>query len=488
MSYFSAPAAAEVYMTETEALVKVVPSALSFEKVHGILNASQKEQVKQQLQISSADTTFTYFVGKDAGNKMVGYAVIANEIGKYQPITFAVGIAPDFKVSMVEIIAYRESHGSEVRRLSFREQFKGKFDSGLGLDSGIRNIAGATLSCRSIIRGARRALAYIQTLRSTAADTGGEAPIPAATDDPAKNKNGVLRRNQVIMGTSLEIQAWQRPPGNALELAVDEAFALVRQIERAVSRYDDDSELSRWHSTPNQSVVQLSEDLIGVAAAAEKMRDKTDGHFDPAVALLVDFWRKQVQKDELPSALAIAALTSKVESSNWRVLSNERTIVSKTPLSFDAIAKGYALDAIRTILDQQASHYLINFGGQILAVDLRNNSIGTNVVLDHPKLINSADHSIILTNESISVSSDSEHNQQIRGGKVSHLISPISGLPAQQGRYVAVVAASAAEADALSTAVAVMDHPAAVKFALRQKHARILIIEPDGTTYGGLGH
>lgn len=91
---------------------------------------------------------------------VIGYVLVDEVIGKQEFITYAVGIEPDGSVRGVEILDYRESHGSEVRDARWLAQFKGKGrESALRMDVDIQNISGATLSCRHITEGVRRLLA-----------------------------------------------------------------------------------------------------------------------------------------------------------------------------------------------------------------------------------------------------------------------------------------------------------------------------------------
>lgn len=88
-----------------------------------------------------------------------GWFILAEVLGKHELITYAVGINPQGRVRGVEILEYRESHGGEVRDASWREQFTGKSAADpLQLDRDIRNISGATLSCRHITDGIKRLL------------------------------------------------------------------------------------------------------------------------------------------------------------------------------------------------------------------------------------------------------------------------------------------------------------------------------------------
>ncbi len=93
-----------------------------------------------------------------------GWFVVDEVLGKHELITYAVGLDPQGRVRGVEILAYRESHGGEIRDPRWRLQFAGKtVRDPLQLDRDIRNISGATLSCRHVTDGVKRILAMYES-------------------------------------------------------------------------------------------------------------------------------------------------------------------------------------------------------------------------------------------------------------------------------------------------------------------------------------
>ena len=92
-----------------------------------------------------------------------GYFVVDRVIGKHEYITYAVGINANGTIKQIEIMTYNESYGYEVRNASWRAQFVGKSaGSTLQLNADIKNISGATLSCKHITDGVRRVLASVK--------------------------------------------------------------------------------------------------------------------------------------------------------------------------------------------------------------------------------------------------------------------------------------------------------------------------------------
>ena len=91
--------------------------------------------------------------------KGLGWLIVDQVIGKSELITYAVALDPKGTVISVEILDYRESHGGEIRLAGWRKQFIGKTDADpVELNKDIRNISGATLSCRHVTEGVQRLL------------------------------------------------------------------------------------------------------------------------------------------------------------------------------------------------------------------------------------------------------------------------------------------------------------------------------------------
>src|SRR5262249_56869103 len=55
----------------------------------------------------------------EAGGKVLGLLVVDHVIGKHLYIDYAVALAPGGRVQRVEILAYRESYGGEIRSASW---------------------------------------------------------------------------------------------------------------------------------------------------------------------------------------------------------------------------------------------------------------------------------------------------------------------------------------------------------------------------------
>ncbi len=98
-----------------------------------------------------------------AQDARLGFVATDEVIGKFELIGFAVGLTNACEVRAVEILAYRESHGYEIRQAAWRAQFVGKGPAApIRIGSDIRNISGATLSCTHVTDGVRLVVALLR--------------------------------------------------------------------------------------------------------------------------------------------------------------------------------------------------------------------------------------------------------------------------------------------------------------------------------------
>lgn len=160
----AAPAYATQYLTVEQAQRLMFPESTSFAPVPLALSTEQRKAIDMaaHARATAGDPVVWRAM---AGEQAVGWFVVDEVIGKVERITYAVSLTPDGAVRAIEILDYRETHGYEVRNAAWRRQFNGKTaGKPLELDDEIKNISGATLSCRHITDGVRRLLVLYDTV------------------------------------------------------------------------------------------------------------------------------------------------------------------------------------------------------------------------------------------------------------------------------------------------------------------------------------
>lgn len=154
------------YLSVEQAQGLMFPEAESFREQNLQLSTEQMQQVQKLARLPARSVNWRVFAAL-GGVAPLGYIFVDEVIGKFELITYAVALNPDLTVRQVEILAYRESHGSEIRSPAWRRQFVGKSaNAGIAIGEGIANISGATLSCKHVTNGVRRIAAVAQVALS----------------------------------------------------------------------------------------------------------------------------------------------------------------------------------------------------------------------------------------------------------------------------------------------------------------------------------
>ncbi len=151
----------EIYFTEEEAAKVMFPDSEKISRETLSLTAEQKTFVEEVIGWEFPETSFDVFIGKSQ-EKIDGYALIQNTIGKHRPITYMVGVDSAGEVSNFEVLVYREARGNEIATKRFNYQYQGKnIADPIRINRDIINITGATMSVRSASAGVKRVLVLV---------------------------------------------------------------------------------------------------------------------------------------------------------------------------------------------------------------------------------------------------------------------------------------------------------------------------------------
>ena len=158
---------AAVFMEVEQAQKLLLPEAEQYQPVAPGLDESKLATIASQSETRVPKTFAPRIWQGMAAGKAIGWVLADRAIGKYDWIDFAVGFSPDGTVVGIEIMAYRESHGAEIRQPAWRKQFNGrKGPQNMRFADDIRNISGATLSCQHVTEGVQRLSALVGLLKS----------------------------------------------------------------------------------------------------------------------------------------------------------------------------------------------------------------------------------------------------------------------------------------------------------------------------------
>ena len=152
---------AEVFMTEEDAVKIMLPKSERIRKEVIRLSQEKKDVIEQRIGWKFPEASFELYIG-ETGDRIDGYAMVHNTIGKHKHMTYMVGVDNRGACTDVELLVFREAKGSEVGRKRFNAQYEGKMVSDpIRINKDIINISGATMSVRSISAGVKRVLVLV---------------------------------------------------------------------------------------------------------------------------------------------------------------------------------------------------------------------------------------------------------------------------------------------------------------------------------------
>ena len=161
--FAAAPAAAEVFLSQREALALAFPGADRIEKKSVVLDDAQAAAVEQLSGAPLESMLVTLHQGF-RGDELLGYALIDIHNVRTLPEAFMVVLTPEGRVATLRMLAFYEP--SEYKP---PQRFLAQFDArslepSLRLGGAIHGIAGSSLSARAVTTGVRRSLALYQVL------------------------------------------------------------------------------------------------------------------------------------------------------------------------------------------------------------------------------------------------------------------------------------------------------------------------------------
>ena len=275
-------------------------------------------------------------------------------------------------------------------------------------------------------------------------------------------------------GTSYRVTITEPPA----ELDADRARAAMRDVidvvDRRMSTWRDDSEVSRFNAGPANEWVSVSPQLAGLVRHALRIGRETEGAFDVTIAPVLQIWgfgagadrpERLPSRDELDAAredTGIGLVDVRMEPPALR---KKR---AGTRLDLAGLAQGYTVDRMAERLDELgAKRYLVELGGELFARGRKSEDDAWRIGVEKPQAgVRAVERVVELADAGMTTSGDYRDFFEIDGRRFSHTIDPRTGRPvAHDLRAVTVIAEDAITADAMATALLVMGPDNGLRYA-----------------------
>jgi thiamine biosynthesis lipoprotein len=247
-----------------------------------------------------------------------------------------------------------------------------------------------------------------------------------------------------------------------------EVQSTLDRVNQLMSTYIPDSDVSRFNNSESTQPIEVSVETALVVARALEISRQTEGAFDITVGPAVNLWNfgPDKQKFKPPLDSEIESVKELIGFAKLKVDLEASTLtksISGLKIDLSAIAKGYAVDAVASALDElDCKSYLVEVGGEVRALGKKSDGSPWKVGVEFPTKSKSDPVGKLaaiasLNSRSMATSGDYRNFEMYDGQRYSHTIDPVTCRPVTHVLASAcVVAEDCMTADALATAVSVL--------------------------------
>ncbi len=268
------------------------------------------------------------------------------------------------------------------------------------------------------------------------------------------------------MGTTYSIRiAHAHLHPRELQTLHDSIDAALAEVNRQMSTYQPESEISRFNQLGANTPMTVSTDFLYVVRRALELAEATGGAFDPTVGALVNLWGFGPD-----GAISKRPTPEHVEATRHTVGYRHLSIQKETQLSKEiadlkldlgAIAKGFGVDQVAELLRKnRLHHFIVEIGGETLAEGTNAQGEAWRVGVLRPDFSGRSLQGIahLTDGKAIATSGNYRHFFRDENGILqAHIIDPRTAAPAQRDvASVSVLASDCLTADGLATALVVL--------------------------------
>lgn len=259
--------------------------------------------------------------------------------------------------------------------------------------------------------------------------------------------------------------------------AAVQALDLIDRLEQQMTVFRDDSEISELNAAAFEEPVEVESRLFELLSLGVRLHHDTQGAYDLTAGPLSRVWGFYQRAGRVPSAEELREAMSRVGTDQLEIDPERRTVRFRVPgmeINLGSIGKGYALDRAGEVMAERGiEHYLLH-GGQssVLARGSRGRFASAEAAaregwwigVRHPLRPNQRMAEVRVLNRALATSGSAVQFFLHAGRRYGHILDPRTGRPAEASLSTTVLAPTAAEADALSTACYVLGRDAALEY------------------------
>jgi thiamine biosynthesis lipoprotein len=316
-------------------------------------------------------------------------------------------------------------------------------------------------------------------------------PLAADEPDAPPAEFSLVRVARRAMATTFEVAI---PCGSHPDpvAAATDALDLIDDLEDQMTVYREHSEVSRLNASAAGGPVVVEGKLFDLFASCAAWTRETEGAFDIATGALIKAWGFYRRQGRVPDPKERADAMAKTGMRHVLLSPEGRSVkyrVAGLEINLGAVGKGYALDRAAGLLRAKwgvASALLHGGGSSIYAIGHPpDGPRGWPVALRHPWDEGRSLGVVRLRDRGLGTSAATFQHFEYNGRKLGHLLDPRTGWPAEGTASASVAAPTAAEADAMSTALFVLGPDAADRLTRTRPQLAVVVLAESDRRAGG---
>ncbi len=294
--------------------------------------------------------------------------------------------------------------------------------------------------------------------------------------------NGPVRWQGSALGAQVSIEI-HHPDRAEAERLVERCVLEVRRLEQQFSLYRADSAISTLNRTG--ILVAPDGDMVALLQTSQHFAEITGGAFDPTVQPLwqlhADHFSSGKPGGDGPSPQQLAEALAKVGHAGLLVSADRIALLRRcAAITLNGIAQGFATDrVVERLRGAGLSTTLVNMG-EIRAIGARPEGTPWRVGLGDPDRPGLLTETVDLVDRAVATSAGSGFRFD-SVGRFTHLFDPVTGRSPQRYRSVSVMAPTATEADALSTAFSLLPLSDIADIVTVRPNVQARITDSNGT-------
>ena len=290
-----------------------------------------------------------------------------------------------------------------------------------------------------------------------------------------RSVSGLHRFYHQAMAATFEVIIAQEDAHYAGQ-AAHAAFNEADRLEAELSRFIENSDISRINNLPANQPLRLGLFAFECLQISARICAETNGAFDVTIGTLLSCWRAKDGTPRTPSPNQLNLARRHTGMHLVKLDQTDHTVqLSASPVQIDlgGIGKGYAVDRMAELLREWGITTALISGGysSVLAINAPPEMKGWPLTLSNPDNRKQTLARIHLQHKSLSASG-------LKKGR--HIIDPRTAQPVTGKSATWVSAADATTSDALSTAFMVMSPQEIKHYCSRHPDVLGMVVLQDG--------